>query len=296
MRGWCSILQHSRAAHLLVAVLVVLSGTLHAQFGQQAAPSTSTGQGASTPSSSSGSAAGQFPMSLSASQDPYTGSVITEKPTDQVITLSLKDAIARGLKANLGALLTEQGITSARAQRWRALQGLLPDVTGRVGESVQQINLAAQGIRFPGVPAIIGPFSNFDARAYLTANAGLSQYESIRSSIDSLKAANFSYQNALELVVYSVSNAYLQVLTSAATVVNAQAQVDTAQALLNQAEQMHQAGVTAKIDALRATVELQARKQDLIVSKNNLDKSTIALARAIGLPLEQKYQLGDTLQ
>jgi outer membrane protein TolC len=296
MRGWCSILQDSRAAHLFVAVLVVLSGTLHAQFGQQAAPSTSTGQGASTPSSSSGSAAGQFPMSLSASQDPYIGSVITEKPTDQVITLSLKDAIARGLKANLGALLTEQGITSARAQRWRALQGLLPDVTGRVGESVQQINLAAQGIRFPGVPAIIGPFSNFDARAYLTANAGLSQYESIRSSIDSLKAANFSYQNALELVVYSVSNAYLQVLTSAATVVNAQAQVDTAQALLNQAEQMHQAGVTAKIDALRATVELQARKQDLIVSKNNLDKSTIALARAIGLPLEQKYQLGDTLQ
>ena len=85
MRGWCSILQDSRAAHLFVAVLVVLSGTLHAQFGQQAAPSTSTGQGASTPSSSSGSAAGQFPMPLSASQDPYTGSVITEKATDQVV-------------------------------------------------------------------------------------------------------------------------------------------------------------------------------------------------------------------
>jgi hypothetical protein len=185
-------LQDYRAARLVVAVLIVLAGTLHAQFGQQAAQPSFTGQGASTQSSSSGSAAGQFSISLSASQDPYTGSVITEKPTDQVITLSLKDAIARGLKANLGALLTEQGITSARAQRWRALQDLLPDVTGRVDESVQQINLAAQGIRFPGVPPIIGPFSNFDARAYLTANAGLSQYESIRSSIENLKAANFS--------------------------------------------------------------------------------------------------------
>jgi outer membrane protein TolC len=59
---------------------------------------------------------------------------------------------------------------------------------------------------------------------------------------------------------------------------------------------MHQAGVTAKIDGLRAAVELQARKQDLIVQQNNLDKSKIALARVIGLPLDQKYELSDALQ
>src|SRR5207244_13604015 len=91
-------------------------------------------------------------------------------------------------------------------------------------------------------------------------------------------------------------NAYLQVLTAGANVVNAQAQVQTAQATLDQAEQMHQAGVSAKIDALRASVELQARKQDLIVARNNLDKSRIAFARTIGLPLEQKYELADPLQ
>jgi outer membrane protein TolC len=126
--------------------------------------------------------------------------------------------------------------------------------------------------------------------------AGLPQYEGIKSAIENLKAAQFSYQNALELVVFSVSNAYLQVLTSAANVVNAEAQVKTAQVLVNQAQQMHQAGVSAKIDELRATVELQARKQDLVVAQNNLDKSKITLARAIGLPLEQNYELSDTLQ
>jgi outer membrane protein TolC len=222
--------------------------------------------------------------------------VISEKATAETIALSLKDAINRGLKANLGALLTEQGITSARAQKWRALQAVLPDVTGRVGESVQQINLAAQGIRFPGVPGVIGPFSNFDVRGYASARAGLSEYESIRSSVENLKAAQFSYQNALELVVYAVSNAYLQVLTSAANVVNAQAQVETAQATVDQATQLHRAGVTAKIDELRATVELQARKQDLVVARNNLDKSRITLARVIGLSLDQKYEINDTLQ
>ncbi|HVH88827.1 MAG TPA: TolC family protein [Terriglobales bacterium] len=298
MKRGGSILRVPRAVRRAFAVLIVLTGSVYAQFGTQPPPPTPV-QGTSTLSqttSTSSNTNGSVSSSATSAQDPFSGSVITEKATDQVITLSLKDAITRGLKANLGALLTEQGITSARAERWRALQAMLPDVTGRVAESVQQVNLAAEGIRFPGVPTIIGPFSNFDTRAYMTASAGLSQYQGIRSSIENLKAAQFSYQNALELVVFSVSNAYLQVLTAGANVVNAQAQVQTAQALTNQAEQLHQAGVSAKIDALRATVELQARKQDLIVAKNNLDKSRIALARTIGLPLEQKYELSDTLQ
>jgi len=294
MRRWGSILQVSRAGHREVAVLILSACSAFAQLGPATPPPQTVPERPSTASGSSMS--GSLSNSASSAQDPFSGSVVTEKATDQVITLTIKDAITRGLRANLGALLSEQGIGSAGAQRWRALQSMLPDVTGRVSESLQQINLAASGIRFPGVPAIIGPFSNFDARAYMTATAGLSQYQGIRSSIETLKAAQFSYQNALELVVFSVSNAYLEVLTSAANVVNAQAQVQTAQALVNQAEQMHQAGVSAKIDALRATVELQARKQGLIVAQNNLDKSRIALARTIGLPLEQKYELADTLQ
>ena len=293
MRGWGSTLQAVRAAHRLSVVLIVLAAIAHSQIGQtQPPPNTQS----TTTQSSSVSTVNNPASSPTSSQDPFSGSVITEKANDQIISLSIKDAINRGLKANLGALLTEQGITSARSERWRALQAMLPDLTGRVSESVQQINLAAEGIKFPGVPTIIGPFSNFDARAYLTANAGLSQYESIRSSIENLKASKFSYENALELVVYSVSNAYLQVLTAGANVVNAEAQVQTAQALENQAQQLHAAGVSAKIDELRSTVELQARKQDLVVAQNNLDKSRITLARTIGLPLAQKYELSDTLQ
>ena len=304
MKGWISTLRVLRAARRM-SLLLAVAGTLNAQAGQPqraAVPTAQAGatQSTSTLSTNSGSGT-QFSTSPG---DPFGGSVVTEKATDQVIQLSLKDAIKRGLKANLGALLTEQGITSARAQRWRALQEMLPDLTGGVTETEQQINLQALGFNFPktpgsafaNIPNIIGPFSTFDVRANLNARAGFSQYEGIRSSIQSLKAAQFSYQNALELVVFAVSNAYLQVLTSTANVVNAQAQVQTAQAIVNQAEQMHEAGVSAKIDALRATVELQSRKQDLVVAKNNLDKSKIALARTIGLSLEQAYELSDALQ
>ena len=208
-----------------------------------------------------------------------------------LLMIIITTAVTHYLFATFG----NQGqVAYAVAQAESSLDEQAVSPTGDYG--LMQINLAAQGIRFPGVPTIIGPFSNFDARANLSVSAGLTQYDSIRSSVENLKAAQFSYRNALELVVYSVSNAYLQVLTAGANVVNAQAQVQTAQATLDQAEQMHQAGVSAKIDALRASVELQARKQDLIVARNNLDKSRIAFARTIGLPLEQKYELADTLQ
>jgi outer membrane protein TolC len=296
MRGWISISQALRAARRTAILLIIFAASVCAQ---QATSGVNTG----TSSGTSVPPGAQLSISTT-SQDPYSGSVVTQRATDQVIALSLKEAINRGLKANLGALLTEQGITSARAERWRALQTMLPDLTAGVTETEQQINLQALGFNFPkapgspfaSVPNIIGPFSTFDVRANMTIRAGLSQYESIRSSIQNLKSAQFSYQNALELVVFSVSNAYLQVLTAAANVVNAQAQVQTAQATLDQAVQMHEAGVSAKIDTLRASVELQSRKQDLIVAKNNFDKSKIALARTIGLPLEQKYELSDTLQ
>ncbi len=301
MKGCGSIVQVLRAV-CLVCLLLIATAAM-AQFGtQQPTPTSPQSQGSSNQSSTSilpnnisNSSAAQS-QSVTSGADVFSGSVISGKATTQVLKLTLRNAIDRGLKQNLGALLTEQGITSAQAQRWRALQGLLPDLTARVGESEQQINLAAQGIRFPGVPTIIGPFSNFDARAFLTDDLGLSSYESIKSAVENLKAARFSYRNALELVVYSVSNTYLQVLTSAANVRNAEAQVATAQALVNQAEQLHQAGVTAKIDGLRAAVELQARKQDLVVARNNFAKAKIALARTIGLPLEQQYDLADTLQ
>src|SRR5512146_2559903 len=42
----------------------------------------------------------------------FSGSVPAEKPTPEVLPLSLKDAINRGLKQNLGLLLSGEGILS----------------------------------------------------------------------------------------------------------------------------------------------------------------------------------------
>ena len=79
------------------------------------------------------------------SQNPFLGSVPSGKASSEVLQLSLNDAIERGLKNNLGLLIGAEGARSARGQRWKALSDLLPNLTARTTETVQQIDLAAFG-------------------------------------------------------------------------------------------------------------------------------------------------------
>src|SRR5580658_375462 len=98
----------------------------------------------------------------------YQGSVSDEKATADVLQLTLDDAIQRGLKHNLGLILTSTNQQSAGGQRLQELQGLLPTVDGTFKAAVAETNLQAEGLRIPGFPAIIGPYGYQDVRGTLT--------------------------------------------------------------------------------------------------------------------------------
>ena len=70
-------------------------------------------------------------------------------------------------------------------------------------------------------------------------------------------AAEFAAADAREIVVYVVTAAYLQVLAESARVDSAKVQVDSAQAIFQQASDRFNAGLSAKIDMTRSQVELQ---------------------------------------
>lgn len=225
----------------------------------------------------------------------YQGSVSREKATPGVMPLSLDDAIRRGLQYNLGLILTRQNIETARASRLESLQGLLPSVNGSVKEAVQESDLQAEGLRIPGFPAIIGPYGYTDIRG--SVNWSLVNLPALRNYLASkhdFAAAQLSAEDARDMVVLTVGNAYLTVIADAGRVQAAQAQVDTSQVSLTQAEQNHQAGTAPLLDELRARVDYQTQEQTLIAARNSYEKDKIALARAIGLPLEQKFELTDT--
>jgi len=168
----------------------------------------------------------------------FAGSV-PAKLVPGLLSLSLRDAIDRGLKQNLGVLLSSAEIRAARGQRWEQLSALLPHVTATPYVEASKINLAELGLTSFGglkIPASIGPFSYFDARAAVTQS--LFDWKSInatRAANQSLKSAAYTFKDARDLVVLAVGYTYLQAIADEARIETTEAQVKTAQALYDQA-------------------------------------------------------------
>jgi outer membrane protein TolC len=239
-------------------------------------------------------------------QSPFAQSVPSPAIPGE-LSLSLQDAIDRGLKQNLGPLFSSANTTSAQGQHLEYLSALLPNVTASPFLDSSQINVGEIGFtgllsliaKLPGVPAqavgvSVGPFNYFDAR--VSVEQSLFNWKAIngnRASNQNVKAAQYTYQDARDVVVLAIGNAYLLVTADAARIDTATAQVMTAQAIYDQANDQVSAGTSPDIDALRAKVQLQTREQQLIQARNNFAIQKLVLARAIGLAPGQEFDLTD---
>ncbi len=224
----------------------------------------------------------------------FQGSVPTGEATTHPLDLSLDDAIQRGLRNNLGVILSGTQTQSARGARLTEMQALLPSVDFKAQENLNQVDLPAQGLRLPGIPTVIGPFGYTDVRASLTWS--LFDVASMRTYLaakHNFTAAQLTAEDARDLVVLTVGNAYLLVLADETQITSVQAQVDTSKTSLDQAVANHQGGTAPLLDELRARVDYQSQQQQLIVAQNSLAKDKLALARTIGLPLAQVFNLSD---
>src|SRR5665213_932335 len=208
--------------------------------------------------------------------DPsFRGSIVRDKATAGVLDLTLDDAMQRGLKNNLGLVL--------------------PTVTGAASIEVEQVNLAAFGLKFPGLNPIIGPFQVVDFRAYLTQNlVNVQALENYIAAKHNFEAAKLTAEDARDLVVLTVGNAYLLCVADAARIDSVKAELDTSKVSLDQANAAHEAGTSPRLDTLRAQVDYQNEQQNLIATTNQFEKDKLALARVIGLPLAQQFRLTDT--
>jgi outer membrane protein TolC len=233
-------------------------------------------------------------------QNLFFGSVPTGQATGTNLELSLKEAFDRALKYNLGVVESGQNTRAAHAVRLRSLNALLPNLSAHVSATLEQINLRALGfnLTFPGVsiPTLVGPFGVADARLYLSQEIfNWSDIKNWKSASESERASLYSYKSDRDLVAFTAANAYLLVISDGATVDSVRAQVKTAQTLLQNDVDLNKEGVIASIDALRARVELQTQEQRLIAAENQLAIDKLTLARVIGLPNGQEFQLTDSV-
>src|SRR6204780_724974 len=230
---------------------------------------------------------------------PNEGSVPSGPATNEVLRLTLSDAINRAVRYNLGAIESDENTQMARGQRLLALSSLLPQVSASITENVAQVNFTALGlgaVKIPGIPSVVGPFS------YSTVSASLTQtlfsYESIqhfRAARTSEQAAQLNYKDALDVITLSVGNAYLEVIEAHSRIEAEEAQVQNAKALYDQAVDEFQAGTSPRIDVTRTAVQLHTEEYNLSVARNTFEVAKLTLGRAIGLPLGQVFDIADQL-
>ncbi|HLJ23301.1 MAG TPA: TolC family protein [Candidatus Acidoferrales bacterium] len=233
-------------------------------------------------------------------QGTYAGSTpgISKMPFDG--KLGLRDAVQRGLSYNLGETGATQALRQAQGQSKVARSSLLPNVNGTINENVQTTDLRAQGFRFsfPGfsIPNVIGPFNYIDFRAHLSQSLfDLTAINNYRAASEIAKANRYTAQDARELIVLAVGGAYLQAIAAKARVASEEAQLQSANAVYDQSQQQFAQGLIAKVDADRNQVQALTHQQRLLSLKNDLSKQKINLARMIGLPANDQYDLTDEI-
>ncbi len=183
---------------------------------------------------------------------------------------------------------------SARVRQARA--GLLPSLSLSGSWANRNFNSKAQGISFPGVPTIIGPFNAYDGRVRVTQTLfDFSNLGRVSAAKSAVTAASAERSAVVEASAQSVALAYLRGVRAQAVVAAREADSSLAAELVGLAVAQQQAGVSASIDVTRARSQLADAAGRLVVAGNQLDRARIDLARALGLDPATPIALTDSL-
>ena len=222
-------------------------------------------------------------------QGPFTGSIAADKLKDGVLQLTLSDALAMGLRTNLGAVTESSSVQQAIGQRQIARSELLPHLNTGISEQFERLNLRTQGVEIQSFPEAV-KFNFYDARVRLQQSVfDLVRIRNLHGATETLDANIKSARDARDLVVLAVGGSYLQLLATQARTDAAAAQVEIARAIAKQAEDRLQAGLATRVDAMRAQVQTQTEAQRLRSLQADRDTQKLKLARLIGLAAGQQF-------
>jgi outer membrane protein TolC len=211
--------------------------------------------------------------------------------------LTLQDAIQKALQANLSVLTAGTKVDEAEGTRQRRFSAaLLPRVNAQAYANMQNRNLRAFGISSPGIPDVVGPFSNYDFRVYAQQNVvDLASYRALKASELAVDAGKMDERDARDLIVRAIAALYLNAQSAWARAESAQARVTDSTALYKLAKDKHDAGTATGVDVLRAQVQLANDKQALLIAVNQHKQSLLELARNLGMSPATPLELAEPL-
>jgi len=220
-----------------------------------------------------------------------------EVTADSTVRLTLGQAVRIAARQNpqVGSARSRLGVAEARVTQQKA--DLLPTLALEARQTGSTFNSAALfPLDFPSAPgqpplldregSILGPLNVFDARAHVSQTLlDPSALGRIRGAKTSVRAADADVTNASESAGLLAANAYLAVLRADGVYGARLADSTLAAELLRIAQDQLRAGTGVALDVTRARSQLTGARTQLIVARNDRDRTRVELARAMGLPL-----------
>jgi len=221
------------------------------------------------------------------SQQPAPG-------TADALRLTLKEAVQLALKQNpqrvIAQILTSQSDRNGQIAR----SSLLPQAGIAATGAVKQYNL--QSVEYlPGRKAA-GPFQYIEAGPVFSQTLlDLPLIRGYQIGQEGRRAARADEKTTREAVVSAVVNQYLLVLRALAVRDAASSRVALADRLYTQASDLQKNGIGLNIDTVRANVELQNERQNLIDADSQTRTTRYVLAELLELPKDQEIEVTDRL-
>jgi outer membrane protein len=208
--------------------------------------------------------------------------------------LSLVEAVNLGRTQAVTAVLAGFNVRLADARLGQRRADLLPFVAGSARYNYQTLNFDEFGL--PNVSGVTPPYSlwSFQVRAAQSIYDA-SLWARTQAASDSAKASGLDAVTAGELAAVTAGVAYVRVLGAGEVVHARLADSVIATDLLEQARQLVLSGVSPPIDSTRSSVNFAAVRTELLIARNQQDRSRLELARALDLPPSGQIVLTDSL-
>jgi len=210
------------------------------------------------------------------------------------LQLTLKQAVQLALKQNPQRVIARLLVFESERNSQIARSALLPQADVEAHGSINQYNF--QSIERAPKPAAAGPFQVIEAGpAFSQTLLNFPQIRAYQIGREGTHQARANEQTTREIVVNAVVDQYLLILRALATRDAATARVALAQRLYDQATELQKTGIGLKIDTVRANVELQNERQNLIDAETLTHTTRYGLAALLDLPRDQELEVADRL-
>jgi outer membrane protein len=211
------------------------------------------------------------------------------------LRLTLADAIRRALDEGTAVRLATSRVTAAEARALEARSGLQPQLSAGGQLANNTINFATFGFTPPpGQANVTPPFNVVDVHLTAAMNvidlAARRRYDAARAGVQVSAEERRRTENE---VAAAVASLYVAVGRSAARIDEIRANVELFQRLRQLAVDQKNAGVGTRLDTTRADVQLARQQQALLVATNQRDVARLALLRAVGADLGTDVVLAD---